>query len=161
MVKLVNYGLVATCLIGLSLSFYSYRIERAVEHDKDYVASCDFSENFSCSKAFKSKFGKGFGMIGNILGEDSALNQPNSLFGILIYSFLATIVLSDSRLVTKVALSIILLSNVASVYFGYILIFILHDFCIVCVCIYVVNFVNLLLILKKINNIDADKPKKH
>lgn len=31
------------------------------------------------------RYGRGFGLIGKLLGEDHILNQPNSIFGIFFY----------------------------------------------------------------------------
>lgn len=33
------------------------------------------------------RWGRGFGLLGSIFGNDSALNQPNSVYGILFYAF--------------------------------------------------------------------------
>jgi hypothetical protein len=37
---------------------------------------------------FSCRYGKGFGIVRNIFGEDSVLNQPNSLGGMLFYCIL-------------------------------------------------------------------------
>lgn len=34
-----------------------------------------------------SRWGQGFGLLGSIFGNDSALNQPNSVYGIVFYAF--------------------------------------------------------------------------
>ncbi|KAF5293446.1 hypothetical protein FQA39_LY02931 [Lamprigera yunnana] len=163
-IQLINYCMIATCFAGLCLSMYAYHVERAIEEDDNYVASCDFSEHMSCTKAFKSKYGKGFGIISSLLGEDSFLNKPNSLFGVIYYSFLATLVFSDAKNVTRVALFASIASNLASLYFAFILFFILYDVCIVCLGIYVVNCINLILITMKmsiINEMEIMKLKQN
>lgn len=33
------------------------------------------------------RWGRGFGLLGTIFGNDSAVNQPNSVYGILFYIF--------------------------------------------------------------------------
>lgn len=33
------------------------------------------------------RWGRGFGLLGSIFGNDSALNQPNSVYGIVFYAF--------------------------------------------------------------------------
>merc|ERR1711977_392465 len=41
----------------------------------------------SCSKVFNSKYGKGFGIVALVTGDDNhPLNQPNALYGIVFYS---------------------------------------------------------------------------
>jgi len=42
------------CFFGMGLSYYSYVVEMAKEHDDKYVAMCDINEHMSCSKAFMS-----------------------------------------------------------------------------------------------------------
>merc|ERR1719232_649843 len=65
----------------------------------------------SCSKVFSSKWGKGFGLVEDLLGPEHPLNQKNSVFGIIFYSL------------------IMLLS------------FILQELCPVCISTYIVNFI--------------------
>lgn len=36
---------------------------------------------------FWFRWGRGFGLLGSIFGNDSALNQPNSVYGIAFYAF--------------------------------------------------------------------------
>jgi vitamin-K-epoxide reductase (warfarin-sensitive) len=50
----VNKGIHLMCFFGMGLSYYAYVVETTKEHDGDYVAMCDISENMSCSKAFMS-----------------------------------------------------------------------------------------------------------
>ena len=49
----------------------------------------DISEHISCSKVFTSKYGKGFGIVGPLLGEESPFNVANGLNGIFFYIILA------------------------------------------------------------------------
>jgi vitamin-K-epoxide reductase (warfarin-sensitive) len=73
------------CLLGLCLSAYALYVETLKHGDSSYTPLCDVSESISCSRAFLSKYGKGFGLIGSLLGEDSILNLPNAVFGIIFY----------------------------------------------------------------------------
>lgn len=96
--------------IGIILSIYAYYVETQSELDSNYEAMCDINEHISCTKVFSSKwdlhkilfkqkkkncyannsrYGKGFGIIGLIFGENSILNQPNGLTGIFFYLLLA------------------------------------------------------------------------
>ncbi|CAG0921642.1 unnamed protein product [Notodromas monacha] len=79
------------CFAGALVSSYGLYTELRKEADPDYAPLCDLHEYISCSKAFDSKFGKGFGIVGPLLGEDSSLNQYNSLYGIISYSLLFVI----------------------------------------------------------------------
>lgn len=70
--------------------------------------------------------------------------------------------LSNSRFITTVSFIAIVLSNLMSLYFAYILYFILHDFCVVCVSIYIVNIINFILMqlkLKVMSTIEENKQK--
>ncbi|XP_039300525.1 LOW QUALITY PROTEIN: vitamin K epoxide reductase complex subunit 1-like protein 1 [Nilaparvata lugens] len=80
-INLVNFLLELFAGIGFLLSVYAYNVEVKLEEDTNYVAMCDFSEHMSCTKAFSSEYGKGFGLTRLIFGEDSALNLPNGALG--------------------------------------------------------------------------------
>ncbi|KAJ8982540.1 hypothetical protein NQ317_005542 [Molorchus minor] len=155
----INSLLTFSCLVGLGLSLYSYTVEVQVELNKDYQPLCDINSHVSCTKAFKSEYGKGFG----IFDKQSILYKPNSLFGIMFYSMLGTLALSNSNFVTLLSMISIAVSNIMSLYFAYILYFILKDLCIVCVSIYVVNVANLILIhlkMKTLKTIEEQEKNK-
>ncbi|MEQ2256733.1 Vitamin K epoxide reductase complex subunit 1-like protein 1 [Ilyodon furcidens] len=75
------------CLLGILLSLYAFHVEREKARDPTYMAMCDVSSSISCSKVFSSRWGRGFGLLGSIFGNDSVLNQRNSVYGILFYAF--------------------------------------------------------------------------
>ncbi|XP_066995923.1 vitamin K epoxide reductase complex subunit 1-like protein 1 isoform X2 [Anabrus simplex] len=127
--------------------------ESRKEHDKEYTAMCDISENMSCSKAFMSPYGKGFGILGRIFGEESIVNQPNSISGIIFYCILACLGTINTVPATRWLVGLCILSNVASLYLAYILYFILYDFCVVCVSTYVVNAINFVLSVMKLREV--------
>ena len=59
----------------------------AKKADENYVALCDIDETVSYSKVFTSKYGKGFGLVELLNGDENhPLNQPNSLYGIIFYA---------------------------------------------------------------------------
>ncbi|XP_030751764.1 vitamin K epoxide reductase complex subunit 1-like protein 1 [Sitophilus oryzae] len=140
-----NKLLIFMCLLGLGLSLYAYTVELRLEQNKNYKPLCDIAEHMSCTKAFDSEYGKGFGFF----GKKSLFYKPNSFFGIVFYSMVATLSLSNSPVAVNGSLLLIILSNFASLYFAYILYFILADLCVVCIGTYIVNVVNLILITKK------------
>jgi uncharacterized membrane protein len=80
-----------SCLVGVLLSAYALLVEVKAEHDSKYEALCDISEHVSCTKVFMSEYGRGFGVIGWMLGEDSPLNVPNSVFGIIFYTIIGVL----------------------------------------------------------------------
>ncbi|KAK3085097.1 hypothetical protein FSP39_024141 [Pinctada imbricata] len=132
-------SIISICFLGIILSLYAYYVEFQAEHNSQYKALCDISSKMSCSKVFKSRWGKGFGLLGYVIGENSPLNLPNSVFGIVFYCLQIMCALSPSPLLTELQFSTSVLSNIASVYLAYILYFILDDFCVVCVSTYITN----------------------
>ncbi|XP_072014419.1 vitamin K epoxide reductase complex subunit 1-like protein 1 isoform X1 [Amphiura filiformis] len=162
------------CILGILLSLYAYYVETTKEVNPGYQAFCDIGQSISCSKVFTSKYlscyqdrsgddlrglwlfeltyhpvtgkyGRGFGMIAPIFGQHSILNQPNSVFGVLFYC----LQLLFSQMLTPGAATFLLvtsvLANFGSVYLGWILYFVLEDFCLVCVSTYIVNFLILVV----------------
>lgn len=55
---------------------------------------CNFNPSFSSSSSdclfyvLYYRYGRGFGIIGEIFGENSVLNQPNSFGGIFFYAII-------------------------------------------------------------------------
>ncbi|XP_015922892.1 vitamin K epoxide reductase complex subunit 1 [Parasteatoda tepidariorum] len=137
--KFIQVATGILCISGLILSIYAYHVETKKEEDENYTAMCDISEHMSCTAAFSSKYGKGFGLLQHVLGENSILVQPNSVYGIMFY--LGFIPISEVRNLTVSRLIILVacISNACSVYLAYILMFILYDFCVVCVTTYLLN----------------------
>lgn len=89
-VKLTRYskGIAVSSTIGIFLSLYGMYVEIMAAYDDDYEAMCDINEKISCTKVFTSEYGRGFGILGSLVGDDSILNLPNPIFGILFYSTL-------------------------------------------------------------------------
>ena len=53
-----------------------------------YKALCDIDETHSCSNVFNSTYGRGFGIVGKLMGDEKhPLNVPNSLYGIGFYRY--------------------------------------------------------------------------
>lgn len=97
-------------------------------------------QNIDFSNAFLLRYGKGFGIAGNI---------PNGLLGIGFYVFMMLLTLFNSRFTHKLQLVLSGVSNLMSVYLAYLLYFVLQDFCVVCISTYFVNYVILLILLKQ------------
>ncbi|CAB1339884.1 unnamed protein product [Coregonus sp. 'balchen'] len=95
---------------------------------------CNVSYSISCSKVFTSRWGRGFGLLGSIFGKDSAMNQPNSVYGIIFYVF---------QLLLGITVR-------GSLYLGYILYFVLKDFCVICITTYALNFILFMLNYKRL-----------
>ncbi|XP_033116166.1 vitamin K epoxide reductase complex subunit 1-like protein 1 [Anneissia japonica] len=148
------------CLAGLILSVYALYVEHMKERNDGYTAMCDVNDEISCSKVFTSKYGKGFGLVGPILGEDSPLNFPNSIFGIVFYFLQFTL----GQIHTVDAVWGLIFLSVCSIfgciYLAYILMFVLQDACIVCISTYIVNALLLVLNVLKLNVVKRLSIKK-
>ena len=128
-------------LAGLLLSLYALHVETQASKDPEYVALCDISSlSLSCSKVLASRYGKGFGVVGPLLGEDHELNQPNSVYGIIFYSIMLLLAFLTGKFMSRLQFFLSVSSVIASVYLAYILYFILEELCPLCVSTYVVNF---------------------
>ncbi|XP_053684586.1 vitamin K epoxide reductase complex subunit 1 [Sabethes cyaneus] len=144
------------CLVGLSLagfllSLYTSYVEIRSERDHGYQAMCDISEHISCTKVFTSAYGRGFGLVGPVFGEQSALNLPNGFYGIFYYFLMAGLSFSNNLRVAYFATYLIGLSNILSIYLAYLLYFVLKDLCVVCVTTYAVNLISLIVAMQKVH----------
>lgn len=99
-------------LLGVFLSLYALWVER-----RQGPAACDIGERISCTRAFRSPYGR-------ILGV------PNALIGLLFYG--AVLFLGPHPLLTIPAL----FATVALAYISYV---VQRNFCLVCTAAYLVN----------------------
>lgn len=140
-----NQGaLVLLCLFGYAVCIYALSVEFHVEANPEYEALCDINEKMSCSKVLTSEYGKGFGLLGYILGHDHLLNLKNPFFGLAFYTI--QLILSDMKgsFAYKFQLATAIMANCGTLWLAYILYFVLNDFCVVCVSTYAINFCVLL-----------------
>lgn len=150
---------IALCILGFMLSVYALHVELSRERDPEYRAMCDLGDSVSCSKVFTSRWGRGFGLVQYFAGKDSALNQPNSVLGIIFYTLQLSLGQSSSG---RAAFFLVLFSWVSvagSLYLACILAFVLGDFCMVCVSTYIVNFALLYTNQKRKTGLDGIKDK--
>ncbi|KAF6023079.1 VKORC1L1 [Bugula neritina] len=125
--------------IGILVSCYAYYVETTKEIDTSYVALCDINPSVSCSKVFTSKWGRGLGLLENIVGRHHVLNQPNSVFGIIYYIICIISEMTTSLMAVKLVVAASILSFASCLWLAYILFFVLNDVCVVCISMYVVN----------------------
>ncbi|XP_058805192.1 vitamin K epoxide reductase complex subunit 1-like protein 1 [Phymastichus coffea] len=151
----LDAALLWLCLTGVGISYYAYVVETNKEKDHDYQPFCDISEHVSCTKAFMSDYGKGFGLI----PKNSPLHLPNSIFGIIFYTVVASLSLFNNYWNTVLMLVASIMSNLFSLYLARVL-YLLRDVCVVCVATYVLNALILVLTVKKLREIKAAPSKK-
>ncbi|XP_059829179.1 vitamin K epoxide reductase complex subunit 1-like protein 1 [Mobula hypostoma] len=140
----------SVCLLGVLLSVYAYHVESARGSDPGYVAMCDFSEQMSCTKVFGSRWGRGFGLVGIIFGTESALNQPNSIYGLSFYVLQMLLGMTVSAMAALILMTTSIVSVVGALYLSYILYFVLKDFCIICITTYILNFILFIINYKRL-----------
>ncbi|XP_044160555.1 vitamin K epoxide reductase complex subunit 1-like protein 1 [Bufo gargarizans] len=148
------------CALGIALSVYAYHVETSRGKDAEYRALCDINPSISCSKVFTSRWGRGFGLVENILGAQSLLNQPNSVFGVVFYALQILLGFSGLVVATVTLLVTSLVSIAGSLYLAYVLFYILEDFCVICITTYVLNFILLLLNVKRLRWLTTSSSRK-
>lgn len=127
------------CVIGILVSIYALYVEVRKEHDPTYRAACDLGEHVSCSRVLTSKYGRGFGFVGFLLGKEHFMNVRNCNLGILFYSLQIIIGMFPGPLPVFVLLLASVISVIGSVYLAIILCVVLKDICIVCITTYIIN----------------------
>lgn len=146
-IKGLNRALIATSLLGILVSTYALYVEMAAEMKPGYKALCDISEHASCTRVLTSKYSKALGLV----TEDSPLKVPNCVYGILFYSTIIFLATFDVKSVVMVQMVLSLSSLALCIYLAYLLIFVLRDFCVVCVSTYLLNIMVAFLLTKKYN----------
>ncbi|XP_013917568.1 PREDICTED: vitamin K epoxide reductase complex subunit 1 [Thamnophis sirtalis] len=148
------------CAAGLALSIYAWHVETSKERDAAYRAMCDISPDISCSKVFTSRWGRGFGLVAGILGPHSLFNQPNSVFGIIFYILQILLGLFHHNLAAIALVASSFVSIAGSLYLAYILFYVLHDFCVICISTYILNFALLFINYKRLGYLSRPPPPK-
>ncbi|XP_021188350.3 vitamin K epoxide reductase complex subunit 1-like protein 1 [Helicoverpa armigera] len=151
--KSLDRVIVLTSIAGILLSTYALYVEMAIETHPGYKALCDISEYASCSRVLSSEFSKGFGL----LPKDTSLEIPNCIYGIVFYCLIIFLTTFDQLLVARLLLLVTASSIPMCVYLAYLLAFVLHDLCIVCVSTYIVNGALTVLVYKKMKALTAKK----
>jgi len=136
-------------LTGIGLSAYALYTEIKMEQEEDFVPFCDISEEISCSTVFSSQYARGFGLIGDYLGEDHLLNQPNPVYGIAFFSLMTFLSLFNRKFIATLQILLSLASVAMSCYLGYLLVFVIKSICVICVATYGVNFLLLVFSICK------------
>lgn len=128
-------------ILGISAAIYSHIVKiKSNKYGKNYRAFCDFNSRMSCSKAFTSEYGTGFGVFKYVFGKDNVFNQPNTVYGILFYIINMLMAFSSNYFIRLLQYYSLLGAQFISVYLCFILIFILRDLCVVCFFTYFLNY---------------------
>ncbi|RXN28688.1 vitamin K epoxide reductase complex subunit 1 1 [Labeo rohita] len=123
------------CLSGILISLYAFHVEREKTRDANYRAMCDLSSSISCSKVFTSREPTFIRLYH--AAEPTSDNQTAR--GLTASAMAALILMTTS-----------IASVMGSLYLGYILYFVLKDFCVICVTTYALNFILFVLNYKRL-----------
>ena len=115
-------------------------LDYKLHDDSEYVAMCDMAEKVSCSAVISSEYSKLFSLIG-LIPKESIFDVPNANYGLVFYSGLLVIYIYSSFI--PYAKTLVLLaasaSAVLSLVLLYIMVVILQDVCVVCMCTHLCN----------------------
>jgi len=126
--------LFALACLGFCISLYTYIIERKIKETPDFKPVCDISDRISCSKPMKSAYSNIFFF-------------SNALVGMAFYVLVAFLAV----LQIEWLLALVIISGcIVSCFLAYLLYFKVKSLCLLCTSLYIINFLLLLIILKKI-----------
>jgi vitamin-K-epoxide reductase (warfarin-sensitive) len=126
------------CLLGVLICKYAVGIENSKEKKK---RMCDVNESMSCTRVLTSKYGHMAKLLFG-LKEDNFFNLSNAQYGLIYYIGLLLFQFYPLTLIPYhdfLCFIGTLGSFFASLGLAWILYFKLHDFCMVCVAMYIVN----------------------
>lgn len=118
-----------TATIGFFVSLYTFIMEQKVKQNPQYKPFCDITDKISCVKAAQSPY-------------SHTLYISNSIIGMLFYPFITGLAAAQANILLCIT---VFLACIVSVRFAYILFFKIKTLCVLCVTIYIVNFVLLVL----------------
>jgi vitamin-K-epoxide reductase (warfarin-sensitive) len=119
--------LLILALIGFAISLYGYITEQKVKKDAAFKAACDISDKVSCTKVMLSPYADLFFF---------------STFGIALVYYAFIGILAAFNLINIIFFASIA-SCLLSCYLAYLLFFKIKLLCVLCVSLYVVNFLML------------------
>lgn len=123
-------GIQCFSLVGIGLCIYTMHLEGKTHEDKDYKATCDISEEISCTKVFKSSYSHILSHF-ELVPRGSDYDISNAYIGMAFY--VLSFLMPYLNLLTRSFRRLIQLMTAAAassfcVYLAYILKFVLHNF---------------------------------
>ncbi|QKF94487.1 vitamin K epoxide reductase [Fadolivirus algeromassiliense] len=131
---------VSLCCIGILVCWYAMDIESGEKKPK-YKRMCDVNDSMSCTLVLTSKYGHMAKLMFG-LDRNSLFNRSNAEYGfvfylgLLIFQFYPFTMLPFYNYIFLIGT---VGSVCASIGLAWILYSILHNFCMICVCMYAVN----------------------
>lgn len=115
--------IIILAIIGFVLSSYALLVVAKLNKYDNYKPLCDINEYISCSKAFLSRFGKGFGM-------------PNPIIGLSYFGIIVLFYYFDQHIAIAY---ISVIGLLYTLFYAYLLYFKVRSFCIVRTAIHIIN----------------------
>lgn len=142
------------CILGITICIYAIEIETTESSGKKGQRMCDVNDSMSCTLVLTSKYSHMTKLMFG-LRDDSFFNKSNAQYGLLFYVCLLA---SQFYPFTSIPyhsylfLGATVASVLASLGLAWILWKILRNFCMICVCMYFINFALLTSAIMHINN---------
>jgi len=139
--------IVSVCVIGAIICLYAIKVESVGFAEKkkygkpQYKQICDVNESMSCTLVLTSKYSHMAKLMFN-LNDNSIFNYSNAQYGLLFYISLLIFQFYPFTMIPYhniIFLCLTLSSILASMGLAWILYSILMNFCMICVCMYIVN----------------------
>lgn len=128
------------CVIGVLACLYAIDIESSGKKPK-YQRICDVNESMSCTLVLTSKYAHMAKLMFK-LDENSMFNLSNAQYGLMFYIGLFVFQFYPFTLIPFHDVLFLLATSasvVGSIGLALILKYILHNLCMICVCMYVIN----------------------
>lgn len=142
----VERVLLIVIVLGLLVSIYGLYVEVKHDRDQSYKPMCDISEKISCSAAFFTVYGRGLGLLPEMI------SYRNPVYAIIFYP-IALLILGIGQSVLNGTLFLVLtfVPVVVAVYLAYILFIVLKVVCVVCISMYALSALLFFYALKRYN----------
>lgn len=126
-------------IVGILVTLYAIGVERNAR--RNFTSLCDINDRMSCSRVLTSEYSRMAKYAFN-LGDNHPLNVPNTYFGLLFYIAIVCYTCYPFTLIPFREF-LLLMASMFSImfcfYLAYVLKFVLHDVCIVCISTYIIN----------------------
>lgn len=110
-------------IAGLLVSLYGFYVELKLAKNPEYKPMCDISDMASCTKPFKSDFGKMLGV-------------SNTLLGVFFYAGIALLTVLGYHQLVLIGVAA---ACIFSLFLAYILYFKIQTLCLICTVTYAIN----------------------
>lgn len=126
------FTIIILSIFGFCISLYTYLLEKKIQRVPSYKPMCDISDKISCTKPMKSAYA-------------SLFYVSNTLIAMIFYLLIFCLAFLQAQTLLLVS---IICGCIASCILAYILYFKIKSLCLLCISLYVINFLLLFAVLK-------------